>query len=468
MAFDLILRNARLANGGAIESGMDIAIADGRIAAIGPRLAGEGKSVDAGGRFVSPGLVESHFHLDKARILDRCAPPSDRKATDHMKRTSAAKHTFTEEDVYARASATLEQCLLNGVTHMRTHVEVDPNVELRGYKAIERLAKDYAWGDRPRAVRLPAGRLDQRRGRRGERRGGAEARRDGRRRRPALRHQRPCPDRPHLRAREGFQRRRRHPSRRRPHHGRHGHLPGLDLTDKMGWGGRVAIGHGSKYSCLPPDELAALGRRLANSGVALSVLPATDMFNVGRHMEHSVIRGVADANALIAQGANCSIATNNIMNPFTPFGDCSLVRIANMYANVVQRGTEEELTDCFAMLTERAARIMRRKDYGIAVGNPADLVVWNAKTPAEVDRDRRAAGDGLQARPADVHARDRGVEQALTSDGLLVRLHASVLHHLRVLPDLRLDVIAVRFRRRQREREDADVRRAARSRRPAS
>jgi cytosine deaminase len=28
---------------------------------------------------------------------------------------------------------------------MRTHVEVDPNVELRGYRAIERLAKDYAW-----------------------------------------------------------------------------------------------------------------------------------------------------------------------------------------------------------------------------------------------------------------------------------------------------------------------------------
>jgi cytosine deaminase len=100
-------------------------------------------------------------------------------------------------------------------------------------------------------------------------------------------------------------------------------------------------------------------------------------------MEHSVIRGVADANALIAQGANCAIATNNIMNPFTPFGDCSLIRIANMYANVVQRGTESELTDCFAMLTDRPARILRRKDYGIAAGNPADLVVWNAKTPAE-------------------------------------------------------------------------------------
>jgi cytosine deaminase len=73
-----------------------------------------------------------------------------------------------------------------------------------------------------------------------------------------------------------------------------------------------------------------------------------------------------------------------VLNPFTPYGDCSLVRIANLYANVVQRGTAKDLAECFAMLTHRPARILRRNDYGIAVGNPADLVVWNASTPAEV------------------------------------------------------------------------------------
>jgi cytosine deaminase len=123
---------------------------------------------------------------------------------------------------------------------------------------------------------------------------------------------------------------------------------------------------------------------MADSGVSLEVLPATDLFNGARHMEHSVIRGVADAHALIEAGANCSIATNNVLNPFTPYGDCSLVRVANLYANIVQRGTDAELTQCFAMLTERAARILRRDDYGIALGNPADLIVWNAHTAAEV------------------------------------------------------------------------------------
>ena len=95
------------------------------------------------------------------------------------------------------------------------------------------------------------------------------------------------------------------------------------------------------------------------------------------------MRGVADANALIACGVNCSLSTNNVLNPFTPFGDCSLVRIANLYANVAQRGGSQELADCFEMLTHRSARLLRREDYGIAVGLPADLVVWNAHSGAE-------------------------------------------------------------------------------------
>ena len=384
MAFDLILRNARLANGDVARATVDIAIADGRIAAIEPRISGAGENVDAGRRLVSPGLVESHFHLDKSRILDRVPPLKDRRATDYMARTAAVKHTFTVEDVYARARATLEQCLLNGVTHMRTHVEVDPNVGLHGFEAIERLAQDYAWAiDLQLCVFLQEGWTNA---------PGAEANIVA-----ALKRGAPAVGgAPRYDADGPAQIRRIFALAKEFDVDVDIHLDGgytihdmdiylvCDLADEIGWGGRVAIGHGNKYSCLPPEELAALGRRLADTGVAVAVLPATDLFTSGRHLEHSVIRGVADANALIAHGANCSISTNNVMNPFTPYGDCSLVRIANLYANIVQRGTEEDLAECFAMLTNRPARILRRNDYGIAVGNPADLVVWNANTPAEV------------------------------------------------------------------------------------
>ena len=135
---------------------------------------------------------------------------------------------------------------------------------------------------------------------------------------------------------------------------------------------------------MPVARQKAIGKRLGEAGVSLAVLPATDLFNAGRHMEHSVIRGVTDANTLFEQGANCTISTNNVLNPFTPLGDCSLTRIVNLYANVVQRYGPQDLATCFEMITDRAARAVRLPRYGIAVGNDADLVVWGEATPGDV------------------------------------------------------------------------------------
>jgi cytosine deaminase len=88
--------------------------------------------------------VETHIHLDKSRILDRCTPPPV-GVRDYMQRVADVKPTFTVEDVYNRARDTLEQCLLHGATLMRTHVEVDPNVGLTGFEALKQLAADYRW-----------------------------------------------------------------------------------------------------------------------------------------------------------------------------------------------------------------------------------------------------------------------------------------------------------------------------------
>ena len=75
---DLILKDARLP-GDATRS-VDIGIADGRIAAIEPDLAAEGETIELGGRLVSPGFVETHIHLDKSCILDRCSSRRKRSA----------------------------------------------------------------------------------------------------------------------------------------------------------------------------------------------------------------------------------------------------------------------------------------------------------------------------------------------------------------------------------------------------
>jgi cytosine deaminase len=66
------------------------------------------------------------------------------------------------------------------------------------------------------------------------------------------------------------------------------------------------------------------------------------------------------------------------MNPFTPYGDGSLIRMANLYANVCHVATRDGLAACLDMVTGRSARLMRLDDYAIAPGNPADLTVLDA------------------------------------------------------------------------------------------
>jgi cytosine/creatinine deaminase len=80
-------------------------------------------------------------------------------------------------------------------------------------------------------------------------------------------------------------------------------------------------------------------------------------------------------------GCNCSISSNNILNPFTPFGDGSLIRMANLHASILQIGQPGRMAELFAMISERSARLMNLGDYGLKVGNPADVVIIDASTP---------------------------------------------------------------------------------------
>jgi cytosine deaminase len=131
----------------------------------------------------------------------------------------------------------------------------------------------------------------------------------------------------------------------------------------------------TKLSGADSNRFAAAARRLSDAGVALTVLPSTDLFLMGRETDHSAIRGVTPAHRLLHEGVNCSLSTNNVLNPFTPFGDCSLIRMANLYANICHVGTLSGIIDCFEMVTKRSAKLMRLPDYGLEVGKSADLVV---------------------------------------------------------------------------------------------
>ena len=89
---DLIVRNARLADRSSGEL-IDIGVEQGRIVALEHALASEAEVYDAKGCLACPGLIETHIHLDKSRIIDRCAP-QERKTLSPVKGVSPLKKSM--------------------------------------------------------------------------------------------------------------------------------------------------------------------------------------------------------------------------------------------------------------------------------------------------------------------------------------------------------------------------------------
>ncbi len=370
---DLILKNATLL-GASDEISADIGIAGGNIVAIESGLSGDAETLDMNGRLAIPGFIESHIHLDKACILDRCKS-QEGTLDEAIREVSAAKKAFSVEDIRTRAIKTLEKCILQGTTRMRAHLEVDPVIGMKSIDAVLPLVAEYSWAiDLEICVFPQEGLLNNP--------GTDELMVEALKRGAHVVGGCPYTDsNPRGQIERIFEMAREFDVDIDFHLDFDTSPEGMtagdvcELTEKNGYGGRVAIGHVSKLSALPPDQLASIARMLANAGVAVTVLPSTDLYLMGADRSHDIVRGVAPVHKLIEEGVNCTLSTNNVLNPFTPFGDCSMIRMANLYANIGQIGTPAGLRTCLDMVTRRPAKLMRLDDYGISVGNPADIII---------------------------------------------------------------------------------------------
>jgi cytosine deaminase len=378
---DLVIRGAHLFEQNELRI-VDIGIEGGCIAAMAAALSADGPEWHAEGCLVVPGLIETHLHLDKTCILDRCRIEQGTVA-EAVRETAAAKRNFTVEDVYARGKKTLERCIAQGTMRLRSHVELDPGIGMIGFDAIEQLARDYAWAVDLELCVFPQEGLTNYPGteallieglRRGARAIGAAPYFD--------------PD-PRGQIDRIFAIARDFDAEIDMHLDLAETTEGMQVeyvcrkTEEFGWGGRVAVGHVTQMSLLPPERFARIAAQLASAGVAVTILPATDLHLMGRRQDHALPRGVVAAEPLRQAGVTCSISTNNVLNPFTPYGDGSLIRIANLYANVCHVSRPDDLAGCLDMITGSAARLLRLADYGLQVGGPADLVCLDASHPAE-------------------------------------------------------------------------------------
>ncbi len=128
---DLLIKNARPMGGEA----SDILIRDGRIAAIGLGLAGEGIATEhAGGRIAIPGLVDAHTHLDKSLLgypwyVNEVGP----RLVDKIDNERKVKRDYGL-DAHVQSMRQSLQSVGYGTTLIRTHVDIDTD---QGLVALE-------------------------------------------------------------------------------------------------------------------------------------------------------------------------------------------------------------------------------------------------------------------------------------------------------------------------------------------
>src|SRR5918999_5712625 len=122
MAFDLLIRNAALPDG---RSGVDIACAGGKIAAVEPNIAAHAAHViDAAGRLVSPPFVDCHFHMDATLSLGLPRLNVSGTLLEGIALWGELKPLLTVEAVMERALRYCDLAVTKGLLAIRTHVDI--------------------------------------------------------------------------------------------------------------------------------------------------------------------------------------------------------------------------------------------------------------------------------------------------------------------------------------------------------
>ncbi|CAA9346981.1 MAG: Cytosine deaminase, partial [uncultured Microvirga sp.] len=122
MTFDLLVRNANLPDG---RSGVDIAVAQGRIVAIEPRIEAEaGRVVDAEGHLVAPPFVDVHFHMDATLSLGRPRLNESGTLLEGIALWGELKPLLTADAAVERALRYCDLAVAQGLLAIRSHVDV--------------------------------------------------------------------------------------------------------------------------------------------------------------------------------------------------------------------------------------------------------------------------------------------------------------------------------------------------------
>ncbi len=122
-----------------------------------------------------------------------------------------------------------------------------------------------------------------------------------------------------------------------------------------------------------------LFRLLRMSGINFVANPLVNTHLQGRFDSYPKRRGVTRVKELLADGINVSFGHDDIFDPWYPLGTGNMKDVVHMGLHVCQMMGYEEILNSYKLVTHNAARTLNLgENYGIKLGNPANMIILDA------------------------------------------------------------------------------------------
>jgi cytosine deaminase len=376
----------------------DIGIDNGRIVAA-QTNAGAREVRDLGGRLVTPPLVEPHIHLDA--VLTEGQPRSNASGSlfEGIAIWAERVGELTADDVKDRVRQVLRWQLAHGVQHVRSHVDVcDP--ELTALRALVELREEARGLVDLQLVAFPQqGILGFDGGRELMRKAvevGADVvgaiphyeltREDGV---ESVKFAMALADEHGLRVDI-------HCDETDDEHSRFVETMVAE-TIRRGMTGRVTASHTTAMHSYNAAYASRLITNIARAGLHMVTNPLDNAVLQGRFDQGPIRRGHTRVKELLDKGVNVAIGHDSVMDPWYPLGHGDPLQAAFVLAHLGHMSGAEELRTLIDMITVAPAAALGVADYGLHIGGPADLVVFDARSEAEALRLQRPRFQVLRA-----------------------------------------------------------------------
>ena len=384
--FDLILRHCTLPDG---RQDQDIAVAQGRIAAVGPALQAQAsQEIDAAGQLVTAPFVDAHFHMDSTLSYGQPRVNQSGTLLEGIALWGELKPLLTQEALVDRALAYCDWAVARGLLAIRSHVDVcDPRLlaveallhvkaQLKPYIDLQLVAfpqdgilrSPGAMDNLRRALDMGVdvvGGIPHFERTMAE---GAESVR-------VL-----C----ELAAERGL-RVDMHCDETDDPMSRHIETLAFQ-AQRLGLQGRVAGSHLTSMHSMDNYYVSKLLPLIKESGVAAIANPLINITLQGRHDTYPKRRGMTRVPEMLAQGIDVAFGHDCVMDPWYGLGSGDMLEVAHMGLHVAQMTGQQAMRQCFEAITTTPARILGLDGYGVEVGCKADLVLLQARDAVEAIR----------------------------------------------------------------------------------